>query len=103
MSSSCEYKSATSSGDSECNSALAADSFFFAGDIGGEIIDLDLAEFGVFEIVGSVAEEGVSSGECCSSNSNLLNLSQRSGVLTASGWFGGRQTSPTETSAQGIP
>ena len=27
-------------------------------------------------------------------NSNFLNLSQRSGVRTASGWFGGRQTSP---------
>ena len=27
-------------------------------------------------------------------NSNFLNLSQRSGVLTASGWFGGRHTSP---------
>ena len=36
-------------------------------------------------------------------NSKRRNLSHKSGVLTASWWSGGRHTSPTESSRQGIP
>ena len=36
-------------------------------------------------------------------NSNRLNRSHRSGVLTASGWFGGKHTSPEFRSWHGIP
>ena len=36
-------------------------------------------------------------------NSNFLNLSHRSGVRTASGWLGGRQTSAGAMSWHGMP
>ena len=70
-------------------------SFFLAGEDGGDILDETETSLGM----------GLASGERGSSveNSNRRNRSQRSGVLTASGWFGGRQMSPTESSWHGIP
>ena len=70
-------------------------SFFLAGEDGGDILDETETSLGM----------GLASGERGSSveNSNRRKRSQRSGVLTASGWFGGRQMSPTESSWHGIP
>ena len=70
-------------------------SFFFAGDDGGDI----------FELTGTSLGTGRASGEIGSSveNSNLRNRSHTSGVRTASGWFGGKQTSPTLSSWNGMP
>lgn len=84
-------------------SSFAAVSFFLAGDMGGDMTIF--FEVSGLELIIGVAEDGVSSGECCSSNSKRLNRSQRSGVRvqTASGWLGGRQTSPTDRSWHGMP
>ena len=80
------------------------DSFFsFAGDAGGGDDDAAAAVFVTAAgVKGALA--AARRGECCSSNSKRLNLSQMSpvGVRTASGWLGGRQTSPTERSTKGI-
>ena len=70
-------------------------SFFLAGDDGGDIL----------EPTGTNLGTGLANGEIGSSveNSNRRNRSQRSGVRTASGWFGGRQMSPTLNSWHGMP
>ena len=70
-------------------------SFFLAGDDGGDVFEPTATSLGI----------GLANGEIGSSveNSNRRNRSQRSGVRTASGWFGGRQMSPTLRSWHGIP
>ena len=100
-------------------------SFFRAGEIGGDIVWLFLFPptfrmlllmtsvellFGMpgwckatgLGRIGATLDNG-ELGSCSPvENSNLRNLSHKSGVLTASWWSGGRQTSPTESSLQGI-
>ena len=72
-------------------------SFFFAGEDGGDIFPDEETEISLG--IGRANGESGSSVE----NSNRRNRSQRSGVRTASGWFGGKQMSPTDKSWHGIP
>ena len=99
-------------------------SFFRAGEIGGDIVWLFLfpPAFKMLLLttsvellfwmpgwcrasglgrMGAILDKG-EPGSLSPENSNLRNLSHKSGVLTASWWLGGRQTSPTESSLQGI-
>jgi len=79
--------------------------FFLAGDIGGDI----MLPRGSREAIPWRSGPPLGPpGDSCSArsallNSNRLNRSQRSGVLTASGWLGGKQTSPLPRSWHGIP
>ena len=104
-------------------SLAASFSFFRAGDIGGDIAWLLLfppttiilsAELLLEDIpgwckatglgmMGATLERGELGSVNPVVNSNLRNLSHRSGVLTASWWSGGRHTSPIDSSLQGIP
>jgi hypothetical protein len=72
-------------------------SFFLAGDDGGDILPDEETDISLG--IGRTNGESGSSVE----NSNLRNRSHRSGVRTASGWFGGKQMSPTDKSLHGIP
>jgi hypothetical protein len=91
-------------------------SFFLAGDEGGGEPfrwDMAIGDEAVDEMIGwwwpkkivPPPPEWIARGEVRSSveNSKRLNRSQRSGVRTASGWFGGRQVSPLQISWQRMP
>ena len=100
-------------------------SFLWAGEIGGDMDCIFLfpptwillptpTSVVVFEMawwcratglgkIGATLERGELGSFNPVENSNLRNLSHKSGVLTASWWSGGRHTSPTESSLQGIP
>ena len=55
------------------------------------------------ETVSCGAGTNIMTADCYLENSNFLNLSHRSGVRTASGWLGGRQTSAGAMSWHGMP